>query len=140
VPSPSLQWLDVWLWGWRSSAKSNWRVIAVASYSLLTQAIGCTLLAFADGHNILDVLSFGLGVGNAISIPSVIANFEFSESRASRAVALIVAISQGAYALVPALSGLLRQAFSNQSIFEVALLVQLLAIIAYLQGDKTSIK
>lgn len=122
--------------GWRSSARSNWRVIA--AYSLLAQAMGCMFLAFADDHNaalaVLGVLLFGLGVGNAISVPPVIANLEFSGSHASRTVALIVAISQGVYAVAPALFGMLRQLFSNQSIFEVAFVVQLLAIAAYLRG------
>jgi MFS family permease len=122
--------------GWRASRTSNWR--AIASLSLLAQAVGCGVLILAAGTSssllILGVVLFGLGVGNAISVPPVIANLELSSGSAPRAVALIVAISQGAYAIAPAVFGLLRQIWSNDVVFLTAVLVQLLAIAAYLGG------
>ena len=123
--------------GWRASSSSNWR--AIASYSLIAQALGCGLLLLANGTNstllLLGVVLFGFGVGNAISVPPVIANLEFSKEDAIRAVALIVAISQGAYALAPAAFGLLRQLWSDHIIFITAVVIQLAAIVAYLLGD-----
>jgi MFS family permease len=120
--------------GFRKSSESNWR--GVASISLLAQALGCVVLILANGHSpalmVLGVVIFGFGVGNAISVPPVIANTEFSNLEAPQAVALIVAISQGAYAIAPLIFGLLREIFSDQSIFFVALIIELLAIIAYL--------
>lgn len=120
--------------GSRATSASNWR--AIACYSLVAQALGCGVLILAHGNNptllVSGVVLFGLGVGNAISVPPVIANLEFSSADATRAVALIVAISQGAYATAPAVFGLFREMFSDQIIFFAAAVVQLLAIAAYL--------
>jgi MFS family permease len=80
--------------GWRATGSTNWRV--VASYSLVAQALGCGVLLLSHENSatllVLGVVLFGLGVGNASSVPPVIANLEFSERDAARAVALIVAI------------------------------------------------
>ena len=122
--------------GSRATSASNWR--AIACYSLAAQALGCGVLVLAHGSNptllVLGVVLFGFGVGNAISVPPVIANLEFSGTDAARAVALIVAISQGAYATAPAVFGLFRQVFSDQIIFFAAAVVQLSAVVAYLSG------
>ncbi|MGT2441065.1 MFS transporter (plasmid) [Bradyrhizobium betae] len=123
--------------GWRASGTSNWR--AIASYSLVAQALGCGVLILADGSSpallVLGVVFFGLGVGNAISVPPVIANLEFSKEDAARAVALIVAISQGAYAIAPAVFGLFRELWSDEVIFVASVVIQLAAIGAYLLGS-----
>jgi len=125
--------------GWRASGKSDWRVIA--SLSLVAQAAGCGLLVLAEGTSasllILGVVLFGFGVGNAISVPPVIANLEFPSREAARVVALIIGISQGAYAIAPALFGLLRQVCSDRIMFLAAATIQLAAIIAYLFGRGT---
>lgn len=125
--------------GWRATGTSNWR--AIASYSLVAQALGCGVLLLSHGNSstllVLGVVLFGLGVGNAISVPPVIANFEFSEKDAARAVALIVAISQGAYAIAPTVFGLFRQFWSDQTIFVTAIIIQLAAIFAYLLGHRS---
>jgi MFS family permease len=122
--------------GSRGSRASSWR--AIASLSLVAQAIGCAVLVLAHGSSpsllVLGVVLFGLGVGNAISVPPVIANLEFPSDDAARAVALIVAISQGAYAIAPAVFGLLRQLWSDEVIFLAAVAIQLAAIAAYLMG------
>lgn len=122
--------------GWRASGTSNWR--AIASYSLVAQALGCGVLLLADGSSpellVVGVVLFGLGVGNAISVPPVIANLEFSKEDAARAVALIVAISQGAYAIAPAVFGLFRELWSDQIIFVASVAIQVAAMAAYLLG------
>lgn len=124
--------------GWRGSSRSNWRVIA--SLSLTAQAVGCGVLILSQGTHpavlVVGVMLFGLGVGNAISVPPVIANLEFPQTDVTRAVALIVAISQGAYALAPAAFGVLRQAWSDQAVFIAAVVIQLAAIVAYLSGGQ----
>lgn len=123
--------------GWRASGTSNWR--AIASYSLVAQTLGCGVLLVANGSGptllVVGVVLFGLGVGNAISVPPVIANLEFSREDAARAVALIVAISQGAYAIAPAVFGLFRELWSDEIIFVVSVVIQLAAIVAYLFGS-----
>lgn len=124
--------------GWRASGTSDWRVIA--ALSLVAQAAGCGLLVLADDTSASlltsGVVLFGFGVGNAISIPPVIANLEFPSEEAPRVIALIVGISQGAYALAPALFGLLRQVYSDQMIFFAAVAIQVAAIVAYLFGRR----
>ncbi len=124
--------------GWRATGTSNWR--AIASYSLVAQALGGGVLLLSHGNSstllVLGVVLFGLGVGNAISVPPVIANFEFSGKDAARAVALIVAISQGAYAIAPTVFGLFRQFWSDETIFVTAIIIQLAAIFAYLLGHR----
>jgi len=124
--------------GSRANDKSNWR--GIACLSLMAQVLGCAVLVFVQGGHptllIFGAVLFGLGVGNAISVPPVIANLEFSGADAARAVALIVAISQGAYAIAPVLFGLLRQTLSDQAMFAAAILIQLAAIAAYLLGPR----
>jgi hypothetical protein len=66
----------------------------------------------------------------------VIANLEFSKNDAARAVALIVAISQGAYAIAPAVFGVLRELWSDQIIFFASVAIQAGAIVAYLLGAR----
>ena len=56
----------------------------------------------------LGVLLFGSGIGNATSLPPLIAQTEFSREDALRVVPLITALSQAAYAFAPVLFGLLR--------------------------------
>ena len=67
----------------------------------------------ASGTNValilLGVLLFGAGIGNATSLPPLIAQSEFVKDDVARAVALIIAISQGAYAFAPAAFGLIRE-------------------------------
>ncbi len=81
------------------------RAIALASLVAWHRGCGCTFpLRRGVIHSPREYRGralFGLGVGNAISVPPVIANLEFSHDDATRAVASIVAISQGggAYAL-----------------------------------------
>ena len=124
--------------GSRADDRSNWR--GIACLSLMAQILGCAVLVFVQGNHpvllVFGAVLFGLGVGNAISVPPVIANLEFSSADAGRAVALIVAISQGAYAIAPVLFGLLRQTLSDQTMFATAIMIQLAAIAAYLLGPR----
>jgi len=124
--------------GWRATGASNWR--AIASCSLVAQALGCGVLFLSHENSsillMLGVVLFGLGVGNASSVPPVIANLEFSGRDAARAVALIVAISQGAYAIAPTVFGLFRQFWPDQLIFITAIVIQFAAIVTYLVGHR----
>ncbi len=102
----------------------------LAVLSLLVQAAGCGVLALAGAQPsllLLGVALVGLGIGNATSLPPLIAQVEFAPAEAPRVVALIVAISQGAYAFAPAAFGLLRQAGSDRTIFAVAIVIQVAA-------------
>ncbi|ALM85465.1 MFS transporter [Bordetella sp. N] len=74
------------------------------------------------------LLLFGSGIGNATSLPPLIAQTEFSRADAQRVIPLIVAVSQGTYAFAPALFGLLREAGDAIWLFPVAAVIQLAAI------------
>jgi hypothetical protein len=49
------------------------------------------------------------GIGNATSLPPLIAQVEFPENYVPRVVALTVAVAQAVYALAPATFGLVRE-------------------------------
>ena len=110
----------------------------VAGLSLLVQVAGCGSLLLAETMStpllFVGVVLIGLGVGNATSLPPLIAQVEFEPGDALRVVALIVSVSQAAYAFAPAVFGLLRQFGSDQAVFLTAAGVQCAAMGVYLLG------
>jgi Major Facilitator Superfamily len=133
--------------GWLMPVGADRRLVACASY--VVQIVGSIAFLVADGTNILlllmGVMLFGAGIGNATSLPPLIAQVEFVKDDVQRVVALIVAIAQGAYAFAPAAFGLIRD-LSPQAIhgsadaapyfFVGAALVQFLAIGSLLAGRR----
>jgi len=123
------------------------RLVACGGYVL--QVAGMIAFILAAGTNvpllIAGVVLFGAGFGNATSLPPLIAQVEFVKEDVARVAALIVAISQGGYALAPAFFGLVRE-FAPRgeyaapgaapAIFAVTALVQCLAIAAFLSGRR----
>ena len=85
------------------------RLAAGASY--LVQMIGALVLASAGeqslGLILLGIVLFGSGIGNATSLPPLIAQVEFAKDDVSRVIALIVGTAQAAYAFAPAAFGVL---------------------------------
>ena len=86
------------------------RVVAAAN--VLLQVCGSLALLLAGGNSIPLLLSgcllFGLGLGNVVSLPPLIAQSEFAPSDVQRVVALTVALSQATFAFAPAILGVLR--------------------------------
>jgi hypothetical protein len=121
--------------GWLMPVSADRRLIASASYGV--QIIGTLMLLATGGENaaamIIGVLLFGLGIGNATSLPPLIAQMEFDKADVSRVVPLIVALSQATYALAPALFGIART-ISDPVVFILAVAIQFLAVIAFLAG------
>jgi MFS family permease len=129
--------------GWLMPANADRRLIASCSYAV--QIAGLMTFLLANGDNVYLLLAgivlFGLGIGNATSLPPLIAQSEFAESDVSRVVPLIVAISQAAYAFAPAVFGFIRE-FSPYGLangaepilFSVAALIQVAAIAMFLMG------
>lgn len=117
---------------------TNRRTVARLSYGV--QLLGCLALLMADAHVALvwlGVALFGVGIGNATSLPPLIAQSEFERQDVPRVVALIVAMAQGCYAFAPALFGALLaagDALSSSVLFLCAGGVQLLAILALSLG------
>ncbi|MCG7327999.1 MFS transporter [Achromobacter sp. ACRQX] len=95
--------------GWLMPPGADRRKIACAAYAV--QIGGSLVLMLAADHAWAlwtGVVLFGSGIGNATSLPPLIAQTEFSREQAARVVPLIVALSQGAYAFAPAAFGALR--------------------------------
>jgi hypothetical protein len=131
--------------GWVMPLGADRRLVASASYA--AQMAGSIAFLAAAGTSVplllLGIVLFGIGFGNATSLPPLIAQVEFVEDDVPRVVALIVAISQGAYAFAPAAFGLVRTfappaagaaAGAAPTLFLAAAIVQALAIVALLAG------
>jgi hypothetical protein len=99
------------LLGWLMPVGADRRLFACASY--VVQIGGSLAFLLAAGDNVplllLGVVLFGFGIGNATSLPPLIAQVEFVKEDVPRVVPMIVAIGQGAYAFAPAAFGLIRE-------------------------------
>jgi hypothetical protein len=131
--------------GWAMPVGADRRLVACVSYAV--QIAGSIVLMAAAGESVplllIGVVLFGAGIGNATSLPPLIAQVEFVNDDVQRAVALIVAIGQGAYAFAPAAFGLIRelspyaaQPGAAPIFFAVATFIQVLAIGAFLAGRR----
>lgn len=118
----------------------NRRQLACLGYAI--QMLGTLMLLGLDLHPAVAWIAVGLigsGIGNATSLPPLIAQTEFSREHTAKVIALMVAISQATYAFAPALFGLVRAAFTdpNHAIVAVvtaAVIVQVLAILSFYRG------
>lgn len=126
-------------------ADADRRLVACAGYAV--QMVGTLVLLAAGpeqvGWMVFGVLLFGSGIGNATSLPPLIAQAEFSRDEVQRVVALIVATAQATYAFAPAVFGLLLAAAADGPLriggpvagfFVAVLVVQLATIGLYLAG------
>jgi MFS family permease len=126
--------------GWLMPAAADRRKIACAAYAV--QIAGSLVLMLAADHAWAvwaGVILFGSGIGNATSLPPLIAQAEFAREEAARVVPLIVALSQGAYAFAPAAFGALRtllQPFglALPGFLAAAAMLQLAAILCFAAG------
>ena len=124
------------------------RMVAAGGYAV--QAIGSMALLMASPGQIamilLGVVLFGSGIGNATSLPPLIAQTDFAPMDVSCVVALIVAIGQGTYAFAPALFGVLLAVsgvdgdvgIGGRSVgfFALAAFIQLAAAGSFLAGRR----
>ncbi|MEN4918214.1 MFS transporter [Achromobacter spanius] len=114
----------------------------VAGVAYAVQIGGSLVLMLAPDHAWAvwaGVALFGSGIGNATSLPPLIAQSEFAREDAARVVPLIVALSQGAYAFAPALFGLLRTLLQASGLtlpgfLAVAAALQAAAIVCFAAG------
>ncbi len=85
----------------------------VGVLNFLLQLGGSLALAAAGGEAawllLLGSVLFGLGIGNLLSLPPLIAQAEWRGAEVGRVVALITAVNQAFYAFAPALFGALLQ-------------------------------
>jgi MFS family permease len=133
------------LLGWLMPMGAGRRLVACGGYVM--QMAGCIALLLAGGTSIpwliAGVVLFGLGFGNAVSLPPLIAQVEFVRDDVPRVAALIVGISQGGYAIAPAFFGLIRtldpahvNAGQAPLAFAAGALLHCLAIGAFLAGRR----
>lgn len=116
------------------------RHLACLAYAV--QLSGTLLLLCLDLHTAAAwtaVVLIGSGIGNATSLPPLIAQAEFSHENTAKVIALMVAISQATYAFAPACFGLIRSAYADPgqavvALVLVAVAVQLLAILTFYRG------
>ena len=86
----------------------------LAAFSYGVQIAGCVLLAMApqsgDWLIWVGIVLFGAGIGNATSLPPLIAQKEFDPEQVATVVPRIIAVAQFSFAFAPAVFGALRQA------------------------------
>ena len=96
--------------GWLLRPGADRRLAAAGNYAL--QVAGSLAFLAAGGAEVplllLGIVLFGLGLGNATSLPPLIAQTDFAPADTARAVALVTACSQAAYAFAPFAFGALR--------------------------------
>ena len=125
------------------------RLTACMAYAV--QLLGSVVLLAANEHQLalilLGVVLFGSGIGNATSLPPLVAQVEFTRDDVPRVVALIVAIGQATYAFAPAMFGALLAVSGGHAahfgqgtawFFIAAGLVQGIAITCFLAGRRTT--
>lgn len=135
------------LLGWTMPIGADRRVIACAGYA--AQLVGSVMFYLAAGEEVwlllAGVVLFGVGFGNATSLPPLIAQVEFVKEDVARAVGLVVGLAQAAYAFAPATFGLIRDlapqldtASSGAApcVFLAAALMQGMAIASFLTGRR----
>jgi hypothetical protein len=125
--------------GWLMPPTADRRLVASASYAV--QIGGALVLIAAGGTSVplllAGVLLFGLGIGNATSLPPLIAQVEFVKDDVPRAVALVIAIGQVIYAFAPAAFGLVREfsgSGADAAVFGAVAALQVCAIVTLLLG------
>ncbi len=128
--------------GWLMPPEADRRRVAAANGAV--QICGTLALLAAGGEGValllLGVVLFGLGLGNATSLPPLIVQQDFAPADRARVVALVTACSQAAYAFAPAAFGLLREAVPSGSegaapaLFLAAAALQAAACAVFLLG------
>lgn len=106
------------------------RAATCVNFLLQVVALGILIGTNSQSMLYLGCALFGLGVGNMISLPSLIVQQEFPREDFARVVSSVVAVNQFTFAFGPALLGALRQtAGSYTAPLAVCLAMQALAAI-----------
>jgi hypothetical protein len=99
--------------------------------NFLLQAAGCATLALAAGASpgllVLGSVLFGLGIGNLLSLPPLIAQAEWPALEVAAVIALVTAVNQAMYAFGPAVFGAALDVWGPWAPPAAACLLQLLA-------------
>jgi hypothetical protein len=112
-----------------------------AAVDFIVQSLGVGLLSLGNTVPVLlaGCVLFGLGFGNAVTLPALIAQKEFRSADVETVVALVVAINQAIFALSPAILGSLRQVAADYTLsFATASVVQIVAALIILAGGRSA--
>jgi cyanate permease len=104
------------------------RLAAASNFAM--QACGVTLLATTSGMPtlLMGCALFGLGIGNLVLLPPIIAQAEFDPADIPRIVALVTAINQAVFAFAPFAFGALHDLTGSYTVaFSAAAVLQLAA-------------
>lgn len=109
-----------------------------AAANFLMQACGFLLLLFATDAavTLLGCILFGLGLGNLVSLPPLIAEAEFDPVDVGRVVALVIAINQACFSFAPAVFGALHDLAGGYApALALAAVLQSAAAMALMSGS-----
>jgi hypothetical protein len=107
--------------------RADRRLAAAGNFAM--QASGVALLALTSGTPALLIgcALFGLGIGNLVLLPPIIAQAEFEPADTPRVVALVTAVNQAVFAFAPLAFGLCHDLtggytvpFTAAAVFELA--------------------
>jgi cyanate permease len=85
----------------------------------------------------LGCLLFGLGVGNLVTLPSLIVQHEFPRAAFSTVVSLVVSLNQFTFAFGPAILGALRDWSGDyRASFAFCMTLQALAAVIVVRGRR----
>lgn len=108
--------------------------------NFLLQAVGSAVLALAAGEGAAPLLAgvvlFGLGIGNLLSLPPLIAQGEWPAEEVARVVAMVTAVNQAFYAFGPALFGAALDGFGAAAPPLLAALLQVAAACVLAAGRR----
>jgi cyanate permease len=107
--------------------------------NFLLQATGSAALASAGGSSALllaGAVLFGLGIGNLLSLPPLIAQSEWPAEEVARVVAMVTAVNQAFYAFGPGVFGTLLEGFGAWAPPVAAGLLQLAAAAVLTAGRR----
>jgi cyanate permease len=117
--------------------RANRRAAATANFAM--QACGVGLLAATSDATmlLLGCVLFGLGIGNLVLLPPIIAQAEFERADIPRIVALLTAVNQAVFAFAPAIFGLLYDLSGSYAVpFAAAAVFELVAGMIVLAGQE----
>ncbi|HEX7969551.1 MAG TPA: MFS transporter [Stellaceae bacterium] len=116
--------------------RADRRLAAAGNFAM--QACGFLLMSGASAWSVLPgCVLFGLGLGNLVSLPPLIAEAEFEAADVGRVVALVIAINQATFSFAPAIFGALHDlAGSYAAPLAVAVALQTSAAVLVLLGRR----
>ena len=109
------------------------------SANFLLQAAGCLVLVLAGDAPaalLAGALLFGLGIGNLLSLPPLIAQAEWPAGEVAAVLALLTAVNQAFYAFGPAIFGAALQGWGAAAPPALAAGLQLVAACVLLLGRR----